>query len=190
MADSVVPRQYEILAEWVPEKEYQLKIDSAGIVGLYGLHTNKVEQTLKVKKQDEYGTLLLNLEGVEPTAVVELLDNGGKVLRQQQVTPEKTADFYFLAPSAKYYVRLFNDRNGNKKWDTGNFEQGIQAEEVYYCPKVWEMKANFEFEETWNIHATPIDKQKLDEIKKQKPEETKKVQSKNAERAKKLGRTS
>lgn len=190
MADSVVPRQYEILAEWVPEKEYQLKIDSAGIVGLYGLHTNKVEQTLKVKKQDEYGTLLLNLVGVEPTAVVELLDNGGKVLRQQQVTPEKTADFYFLAPSAKYYVRLFNDRNGNKKWDTGNFEQGIQAEEVYYCPKVWEMKANFEFEETWNIHATPIDKQKLDEIKKQKPEETKKVQSKNAERAKKLGRTS
>lgn len=128
--------------------------------------------------------------GVEPTAIVELLDNGGKVLRQQPVTPENTADFYYLAPSTKYYVRLFNDRNGNKKWDTGNFEKGIQAEEVYYCPKVWEMKANFEFEETWDIHATPVDKQKLDEIKKQKPEETKKVQNKNKERAKKLGRTS
>ena len=42
-ADSVIPRQYEILAEWEPEKEYQLKIDSAGIVGLYGLHINKVD---------------------------------------------------------------------------------------------------------------------------------------------------
>ena len=189
-ADSVIPRQYEILAEWEPGKEYQLKIDSAGIVGLYGLHINKVEQTLKVKKLDEYGTLLLNIKGADPHAIVELLDSSEKVLRQQSVTPEGTADFYYLAPNAKYYVRLCNDRNGNKVWDTGKFEEGIQPEEVYYLPKVWEMKANFEFEETWDIHGTPVDKQKLDEIKKQKPEETKKVQDRNKERAKKLGRAS
>ena len=190
VADSLLPRKYEILAEWEPEKEYQLKIDSAAIVGLYGLHTNKVEQTLKVKKLDEYGTLLFNLEEAPSTSVVELLDNGGKVLRQQRISPENTADFYYLAPNTKYYVRLFNDRNGNGKWDTGIVEKDIQPEEVYYFPKVWEMKANFEFEETWNIHATPVDKQKLDEIKKQKPEETKKIQNKNKERAKKLGRAS
>ena len=190
MADSVQPRKYNLLAEWEPEKEYQLKIDSAAIVGLYGLHTNKVEQTVKVKKLDEYGTLLFNLEGAPSTSIVELLDNGGKVLRQQRITSENTADFYYLAPNAKYYVRLFNDRNGNGKWDTGNVKQGVQPEEVYYFPKVWEMKANFEFEETWNIHAVPVDKQKLDEIKKQKPEETKKIQNKNKERAKKLGRAS
>ena len=190
VADSVVPRQYEILASWEPEKEYQLQIDSAAITGLYGLQTNKVEQTLKVKKLDEYGTLLLDLPGVEQTCIVELLDSSGKVLRQQAVTPEGTADFYYLAPNTKYYIRMFDDRNGNKVWDTGVFETGIQPEEVYYFPKVWEMKANFEFEETWDVHAVPIDKQKLDEIKKQKPEETKKVQNKNLERAKRLGRAS
>ena len=188
MADSVVPRQYHILAEWQPEREYQLKIDSAAIVGLYGLHTDKVEQTVKVKKLDEYGTLLLNLQGTEAGAIVELLDASGKVLRQQPVTPEGTADFYYLAPNTKYYVRMFNDRNGNGVWDTGNFEKGIQPEEVYYFPKVWEMKANFEFEDTWDIHSIPVDKQKLDEIKKQKPEETRKVKDRNKERAKKLGR--
>ena len=190
IADSVIPRKYEILASWEPEKEYQLQIDSAAITGLYGLQTNKVEQTLKVKKLDEYGTLLLNLPGVEQTCIVELLDSSGKVLRQQAVTPEGTADFYYLAPNTKYYIRMFNDRNGNKVWDTGVFEKGIQPEEVYYFPKVWEMKANFEFEETWDVHAVPVDKQKLDEIKKQKPEEAKKVQNKNLERAKILGRTS
>ena len=31
MADSVVPRQYQILADWQPGQEYQLKIDSLGI---------------------------------------------------------------------------------------------------------------------------------------------------------------
>lgn len=188
VSDSVLPRKYEILAEWEPEKEYQLSIDSMAFKGVYGLHTNKVKQTMKVKKLDEYGTILLNITGADSTAVVELLDGSGKVLHQQRITPQHTADFYYLNPGTKFYIRLFNDRNGNGVWDTGKYSEHLQPEEVYYFPKVWEMKANFEFEENWNINAVPVEKQKLDEIKKQKPEETKKIQDRNKERARKLGR--
>lgn len=188
VSDSVLPRKYEILAEWEPEKEYQLSIDSMAFKGVYGLHTNKVKQTMKVKKLNEYGTILLNITGADSTAVVELLDGSGKVLRQQRITPQNTADFYYLNPGTKFYIRLFNDRNGNGVWDTGKYSEHLQPEEVYYFPKVWEMKANFEFEENWNINAVPVEKQKLDEIKKQKPEETKKIQDRNKERARKLGR--
>ncbi|WP_455671126.1 Ig-like domain-containing protein [Phocaeicola faecalis] len=188
VADSVLPRKYEILAEWEPEKEYQLSIDSMAFRGMYGLHTNKVKQTMKVKKLDEYGTILLNITGADSTAVVELLDGSGKVLRRQRITPQNTADFYYLNPGTKFYIRLFNDRNGNGVWDTGKYSEHSQPEEVYYFPKVWEMKANFEFEENWDINAVPVEKQKLDEIKKQKPEETKKIQDRNKERARKLGR--
>ena len=188
VSDSVLPRKYEILAEWEPEKEYQLSIDSMAFKGVYGLLTNKVKQTMKVKKLDEYGTILLNITGADSTAVVELLDGSGKVLRQQRITPQNTADFYYLNPGTKFYIRLFNDRNGIGVWDTGKYSEHLQPEEVYYFPKVWEMKANFEFEENWNINAVPVEKQKLDEIKKQKPEETKKIQERNKERARKLGR--
>ena len=188
VSDSVLPRKYEILAEWEPEKEYQLSIDSMAFKGVYGLHTNKVKQTMKVKKLNEYGTILLNITGADSTAVVELLDGSGKVLRQQRITPQNTADFYYLNPGTKFYIRLFNDRNGNGVWDTGKYSEHLQPEEVYYFPKVWEMKANIDFEENWNINAVPVEKQKLDEIKKQKPEETKKIQDRNKERARKLGR--
>ena len=188
VSDSVLPRKYEILAEWEPEKEYQLSIDSMAFKGVYGLHTNKVKQTMKVKKLNEYGTILLNITGADSTAVVELLDGSGKVLRQQRITPQNTADFYYLNHGTKFYIRLFNDRNGNGVWDTGKYSEHLQPEEVYYFPKVWEMKANFDFEENWNINAVPVEKQKLDEIKKQKPEETKKIQDRNKERARKLGR--
>ena len=88
VSDSVLPRKYEILAEWEPEKEYQLSIDSMAFKGVYGLHTNKVKQTMKVKKLNEYGTILLNITGADSTAVVELLDGSGKVLRQQRITPQ------------------------------------------------------------------------------------------------------
>ena len=189
MADSVVPRQYQILADWQPGQEYQLKIDSLGIKGIYGLYTNKVENQLKVKTLEDYGTLYLNIVGAGPHAIVQLLNSSDGVVRQQPVTDKNTCDFYFLQPSTKYYIRLFNDDNNNGVWDTGNYEEKRQPEEVYYFPKVWEMKANFEFEETWDIHAVPLDKQKLDEIKKQKPDEAKKIKDRNKERARKLGRT-
>lgn len=137
VSDSVLPRKYEILAEWEPEKEYQLSIDSMAFKGVYGLHTNKVKQTMKVKKLNEYGTILLNITGADSTAVVELLDGSGKVLRQQRITPQNTADFYYLNPGTKFYIRLFNDRNGNGVWDTGKYSEHLQPEEVYYFPKVW-----------------------------------------------------
>lgn len=189
MADPVAPRQYQILADWQPGQEYQLKIDSLGIKGIYGLYTNKVENQLKVKTLEDYGTLYLNIVGAGPHAIVQLLNSSDGVVRQQPVTDKNTCDFYFLQPSTKYYIRLFNDDNNNGVWDTGNYAEKRQPEEVFYFPKVWEMKANFEFEETWDIHAMPLDKQKLDEIKKQKPDEAKKIKDRNKERARKLGRT-
>lgn len=189
MADSVAPRQYQILADWQPGQEYQLKIDSLAIKGIYGLYTNKVENKLKVKTLEEYGTLYLNISGAGPHAIVQLLNSSDAVVRQQPVTDKRTCDFYFLQPSTKYYIRLFNDDNNNGIWDTGNYGEKRQPEEVFYFPKVWEMKANFEFEENWDLHATPPDRQKLDEIKKQKPEEAKKIKDRNKERARKLGRT-
>ena len=187
--DSILPRQYQILADWQPGKEYRMQIDSLAIQGLYGLYTDKVENTLKVKTLEDYGTLYLNITGAGPHAIVQLLNSSDAIVRQQPVSRQNTCDFYFLQPNTKYYIRLFNDDNQNGVWDTGNYEAKRQPEEVFYFPKVWEMKANFEFEETWNVQDIPLDKQKLDEIKKQKPDEAKTIKDRNKERARKLGRT-
>lgn len=185
-ADTVAHRRYEILADWKPGEEYRLQIDSLGFKGIYGLFTNKSENTMKVKTLEDYGTLYLNITGAGSRAVVQLLNSSDAVVRQQAVSDKQTCDFYFLQPNTKYYIRLFNDDNGNGKWDTGVYADKRQAEEVFYFPKVWEMKANFEFEETWDLQATSIDKQKLDELKKQKPEENKKIKERNKERARNM----
>ena len=188
-ADTAAHRQYEVLAKWEPQKEYKMVIDSAAVVGVYGFHTKKVENTMKVKTMADYSTLYLNIEGAGKNAYVQLLNASDAVVRQQPVTEKNTCDFYFLQPGTKYYIRLFIDKNGNGKWDTGNYENKLQAEEVYYFYKAWDMKANFDFEETWNIHERPLYKQKPDDIKKQKPEEKKEIKERNKERARKLGRT-
>lgn len=190
MSDTVATRKYYILSDWKPGNEYRLRIDSTAIKSIYGLHTDKVENTVKIKTLEEYGTLYLNIKGIEGNAVVQLLNSSDAVVREQKVKKNNTCDFYFLQPNTKYYIRMYIDSNNNGKWDTGLYDKKIQPEEVYYYPKVWEMKANFEFEEDWDVKAVPLDRQKLDEIKKQKPEEAKKIKDRNKERAKKLGLTS
>ena len=187
--DTVEFRKYWVIAPWEPEKEYQFSIDSLAFKGLYGLYTNTVKETsLKTKAVADYGTIFMNLPQSPDYTIIELMEANGEVIRRQPISKEKTADFYFLPPSKKYYLRLIYDRNKNGVWDAGNYDLHQQPEEVYYFPKAWDMKANFEFEETWIVDAVPWDRQKLDEIKKQKPEETKKVTNRNAERLKRLGR--
>ena len=188
-ADTAEYRKYWVIAPWEPEKEYQFSIDSLAFKGLYGLYTKKIKETsLKTKAIADYGTIFLNLPQSPEYTIVELMEGDGKIVRRQPISNEKTADFYFLPAGKKYYLRLFYDKNKNGIWDAGNYEQHQQPEEVYYYPKSWEMKANFEFEETWIVDAVPWDRQKLDEIKKQKPEENKKIANRNAERLKRLGR--
>ena len=185
--DSLQLRKYNLYYEWEPTREYEFSVDSTAFHGIYGLFTDKIKQNIKVRSLEEYGAIYFNVSGCDSIAFVELLDTQDKVVRKVPVVNGQ-ADFYFLNPGTKYYIRLFNDHNNNGVWDTGDYDKKIQPEEVFYFPKVWEMKANFEFEENWDVNAIPIDKQKLDEIKKQKPEETKKVQDRNKERARKLGR--
>lgn len=173
---------YELLAEWRPEVEYKLAMDSAAFVGLYGLPTKKQETKLKFKSLDQYSTLYLTIQDAKPGYIVQLLGNGEKVVRQQSVENGQ-ADFFFLKPGT-YNMRIFNDRNGNGVWDTGLYEEKESPEEVYYFPGSIETRENWDYTQEWNPTARPIDQQKPDDIKKQKSV-TKERKSKNAEREEK-----
>ena len=84
---------------------------------------------------------------------------------------------------------LYNDRNANNQWDTGDYAQRLQPEEVFYFPSAIDVRANWDIEQTWRIHELPLTRQKPAEITKQKGDKKKTPQNRNLERLKKLGRT-
>jgi hypothetical protein len=181
--DTVNSRRYKIYYDWDFGQEFELTVDSASLVGLYGLHNGPLKGNFKVKSEDEYCSIFFNISGADSLAFVELLTPQDNVVRTIKVR-DGHADFYFLAPG-RYCARLINDRNGNGVWDTGYYtEEGIlQPEEVYYYNQLLEPKANWELNQDWDIKALPLNKQKPDEMKKQKPDEEKK-KNRNAEREK------
>ena len=179
-------RNYEILADWRPGIEYSLEIDSAAFIDIYGKASNPYKQGIKIKTEDEYGTLKLNITGVEDSAiVVRLLNSSDKMVKQVKVK-NHVAQFNFVKPD-KYYISAFIDSNGNGVWDTGDYAEDRQAEAVYYYPREIECKAKWDVSQNWNVTGTPIYKQKPAKITKQKPDAAKKLKNRNAERARKLG---
>ncbi len=167
--DSTNSLNYFIRRPWKYAEEYRLSVDSATIFSLYGKWNEPYSAEFKIKKEDEYGHLYINVEGIDTTAYVELLNGSDAPVRKAKVKNGGVL-FMDLKPD-KYYARLVVDLNDNGKWDTGNYADKRQPEEVFYSPVQYNVLQNWQVEETWNVKATPWAKQKPIEITKNKPKE-------------------
>ncbi len=183
------PRQYTFAGEWRPGVEYSLEIDSMAFTDIYGNHTPSVKRGLKVRSTDEYGSLVFTMSGLPDSAaaVVELLDAQDRAVKRVPVQ-DGTAQIYYIIPG-KYYARVFVDDNRNGVWDTGDYAAARQPEAVYYYPEAVECKAKWDLTLAWNATARPLDRQKPEAITRQKAERQRKIQKRNADRARKLGIT-
>ena len=180
-------RFYEIVAEWRPDTEYSLEIDSAAFEDIYGLVSKSYKQGLKVKSLDEYSALTMKVSGVSDSLPlrVRLLNKSDAVVKEV-LAKDGVAHFDHVNPD-KYYLSAFVDANGNGIWDTGDYDEDRQAESVYYYPREIECKERWDVTQQWDLTAIPRYKQKPQAITKQKADGAKKLKNRNAERALQLG---
>ena len=181
-------RTYEISADWREGHEYSLEADSAAFETIFGVVSKAVKQGLKVQSADQFSTLSVTVSGVSDTTrvVVEVLSADDKAVMQAPVGSDRTADFFYLK-GGTYYLRAFEDWNHNGLWDTGSYDDNLQAEPVYYLNEAVECKDKWDVSRQWNLTATPRYKQKPEKITKQKPDKAKQLRNRNAERAKEKG---
>ena len=170
LVDDCNPMRYWMPVTTLPDSTYRLTIDSAAVASVYGLTCDKLSKDIKVRGLEEYANLYFKVN-VKDSAFVELLTSGEKVVRTTMV---KNNSFEMLnVPPGTYFLRLTIDKNGNGKWDTGNYKNHLQPEEVYYYPKKLRLRRNWDQDENWNIYETALDLQKPEDIKRNKPEKAK-----------------
>ena len=179
-------KAYVLYAEWKPQEQYRFEADSTAFRGVLGHVSRPVKQEIKVKSLDEFGSLFVHV--VSPSdsnVVVQLINRSDKPVRELVADASGQADFFYLKPG-EYFLRCFVDRNGNGKWDTGNYAQKIHPEEVFYFPKPINIKAKWDMEQDWNLRAIPTERQKPSVLVKQKADKKKDVRSRNKEREEEL----
>ena len=174
-------RSYMLYAEWEPEKQYRFEADSAAFKSIMGKEAKAIKQEFKVKGMEEFGSIFVNVILPDTGVVVQLMNKSDKVVAEVRADTTGRADFYYLR-AGEYYMRCFIDRNGNNKWDTGNYAEGLQAEEVFYFPKPMNLKAQWDLEQDWNVRSIDRSKQKAEAITKQKPDKQRAKIDRNKQR--------
>lgn len=180
--------RFRVYGEWRPGQSYTLVVDSAALQSIYGHVNKKTEQKFEVATNNDFGALFVNVRGLDgdTTAIVELLNEQGKVARRTHA-PEGRADFFYLRPG-KYYLRLLLDRNGNGQWDPGEFDTHTKPEPIYYHPATFDVRARWDIEQDWDFRALPFTAQKPEALIKQKADPKKTIKNRNAERLREKGR--
>lgn len=187
--DSMHIRRYKVLADphYSPGETYRIVIDSAAVHDIYGNPINKTELRVTEKTPEDYAHLLFDIAGVSGPAYVELLNEKDLPVYRVKVDGGKAK--FVNVNEGKYYARLIEDRNDNGKFDVGSFQTRTQPENVYYFNAQLQLRANWDMQQSWEIHKTDVVKQKPDSVKINKPKEKAEKKSKNAEYLAKLGKT-
>ncbi|MDD4821188.1 MAG: Ig-like domain-containing protein [Bacteroidales bacterium] len=162
--DSLSRRKYNISVAWKPGAEYTFVTDSAIFKGLYGLTSDYYERPFRVKGMDSYSSITFYVKGIKDPSFVQILSNQDAPLKDIPVV-NGVAEYTYLSPG-EYYARLIVDRNKNGKWDAGSYQDKIQPEEVFYFPKKFNVKVNWNIEEDWDPYSVPLLLQKPDKLRK------------------------
>lgn len=151
VAEDSIGLRYRLQYKFEPDGTYGIYIPDSSFYDLNGSWNDTIELNIRVPALSDYGNLFVELT-IPPNEefVVQLLNSRGDILRKQLVSSSGTLRFTNLQ-AGKYGLKAIRDANRNGRWDTGDYLKGIQPEWVYVFPKEIEVRANWDFEEDWNI---------------------------------------
>ncbi len=146
-------RHIIINKELSEENNYQLIIPDSILFNIHGNTNDSLIYNFATKKKDEYGNLILTIEPDQLTGgswIVQLMSPDDVVLKERIITEREVIRFEFMTPGT-YKLRAIHDQNNNGHWDTGNYAYKRQAEKVIYLGAEIELRANWDYEENWNL---------------------------------------
>ena len=156
--------QFAIKVAWEAGQQYELEIDSAAFTSIYGVSSDKQVLKLGIKSLDEYATLIMKIQPFNPNMMIQVLSEKDEPVRTLRAQVEGTRFEYLKSES--FYVRIYEDLNGDSVWTTGDWLKHRQPEPVYYFDRKLTLKANWDFEETFNYLEKAVLEQKPQELRK------------------------
>ena len=130
-----------------PETSYKLQLFPKALTDVFNTQNDSLKYLFITKTIEDYGSIELNVKGSRFPAIIELISEKNSVIERTIINKPAALSFDLLPPG-NYHIRAIIDRNSNQKWDTGNFLQKTQAEQVIYHPTTFTIRANWLVPET------------------------------------------
>ena len=136
--------------EVIPNDRYEITLLPNALVDFWGNTNDTLVYRTSTKKIEDYGNIFLRVQHQSPHPyIIELLKNDDVIRRFD--TPVEGNNYRFeLLDAGNYRLRLIEDPNENKLWDTGSYLEKIQPEKVIYYWKEIDLRANWDMNEIFN----------------------------------------
>ena len=152
-------------------EKYQIQLLPGALTDFFEKSNDTLTYKLETRSESDYGNLIVDFQNVKRfPIIIELTNEKGEILAYDYSEKNTKVEFNFLEPK-DYILRVIYDDNKNKKWDSGNYLEKRQAEEViYYSKVIKDVRANWNDNETFDLSIpyTPEPKKKEDKDKKKK----------------------
>jgi hypothetical protein len=135
-----------VYPEFAPDSRYELFIDSAALIDLFGMPSDTFRLVLNSGNAELFGSLILNeLDSLQPGDLIQLFDEQGKLKVQAKWKGESSIRFDKLR-AIGYKLRVVRDANNNGRFDTGSYLLRRQPEMLWNAPDLVRLRANWEVE--------------------------------------------
>lgn len=141
-------------------KNYMFIADSGAFRNLYGDVSDSLGFRVKIKKDDAYGFLTLNIKNYEGPRIIQLLTMEERLVRETEMAKDGKFEFRYLDPG-RYRLRVIYDLNGDGKWTAGDFKKHLQPEPASYYFQEINIKENWFDTEDWDISEQNVKKLKI-----------------------------
>ncbi len=151
--DCKLQRRIVIDHKWREDMNYQLIIPDSSLTDILGNHNDSIVVSFKTKSYSDYGQLILDLIITEELAhqiIIQLLNENDMVINEVLISVGMPISYNNLLPG-KYKIKVIFDRNNNGRWDTGNYIEKKQPENVLFFNKLIEIRPNWVSEESMKI---------------------------------------
>jgi uncharacterized protein (DUF2141 family) len=149
--DTVNPRKVFLLFDKEEDGgQYILDMMPGALTTIYGRMNDTIEHKFNVRSNNYYGNLIVNTGKYKYPLIAQIWEKE-KFIVEQKVDPVSgKAEFKQLLPST-YIIKLIVDKNGNGKWDTGDFTAKKQPEVILFNNSSTQVRTNWDIE----VNITP-----------------------------------
>lgn len=134
-----------------PLEKYIIKAFPGAITDFYDNVNDTLSYKISTRNVTDYGNMKITLQNANRfPIIVQLTDKDGKVKASAITENNPVVEFFALEPNT-YTIRVIYDDNKNGVWDTGNFLEKRQSEEVIYLPEEVKINSNWDWEQLFNL---------------------------------------
>jgi len=136
-----------------PSDKYSIVIMPKALKDIRGSNNDSIQYNVVSQTLEDYGNIFLDvILSNNSKYILQLIDSDMDVIREfKNIESNSTYSFDYIVPG-KYTFRLIEDLNNNGVWDTGDFLKKRQPEPVFYYTNELEVRANWDFNEIFDLN--------------------------------------